>query len=432
MKPQDVTAVVLAGGIGKRFTPFATDKTLFPFMNQSLLERTLHMLVDAGIENIVVATNIHNHRWLTSVKKHLFPDTNIVIHRQANPLGMGDALLALQDKLPRKDVLVTNAGDMVDPQLVPQLLKSIKKQYAVITGMVTPGYQPLGYFVLDGNENVTAIKEKPGADNMPSNVANLVFHYFSDPKKFVTLIAEASESSSEDDIYEQALTELMQQHEIGLYRYRGPWQKLKFGHHVLDMTEHFLRQLSGDMDEPQIHDTAHVADSAVISGPVIIDAHAKVFDHAVIQGPCYIGPDAIIGNHALVRASLVESGAVVGFGSEIARSYVGPQCDLHHAYVGDSVLEAGVHFGFNAHTANLRFDRQPVTVKLINQKQTTNKVKLGALIAKGSEIGANATLMPGVTIGTNSLIHAGAIVYEPLGDDQVLKWRQQTSVEPLG
>lgn len=428
---KNITAVVLAGGVGKRFTPFTSDKTLFPFMGQTLIARTLQMLADAGIAQIMVVTNSVNHYWLSSVKNELFPQIDISLHRQPRPEGMGDALLSLGDQLPTKDILVTNAGDMVDPNLVQDLINQLKDQYALVTGMVTPTYQSLGYFELDQDNNVVGIAEKPGPDKMPSNVANLVFHYFSDPTKFISLIKQASDRQNSDDIYEQALTELMKQHEVKLFRYRGPWQKLKFGHHVLDMTEYFLRTINRKYQSPQIDPTAKVASTAQLNGVVVVDAHAKIFDYAVIQGPCYIGKNSIIGNHALVRSSLIEQDSVVGFGSEIVRSYVGPQSDLHHVYLGDSVLEAGVHFGFNAHTTNLRFDLQPVKVKLPNQEQETDKIKLGALIAKGSEVGANATLMPGITMGSNSLVHAGLQIYQPLADDQVCKSEVKNKVVTL-
>ena len=213
----------------------------------------------------------------------------------------------------------------------------------------------------------------------------------------------------------------MRQHEVSLYRYNGPWQKLKYGHHVLDMTEYFLRNI-----ENQIDPTAQIAKTAVLHGPIQIAARAKILDNAVIQGPAYIGEDVLIGNNALVRNSIVEHNSVIGFSSEIVRSYIGPECDLHHAYVGDSVLENGVHFGYNAHTTNLRFDRQGVTVKLPNnQKLETTKTKLGALVAKGSEVGANTTIMPGITLGANSLVYAASLVYTPVPDDSTLKNRQE-------
>ncbi len=411
----EVTAVVLAGGVGTRFLPYVTDKTIFPFMGQSLLYRTLKMVQNAGLTKVIVATNGANHSWLQSQLGTDFAGLDIQLHRQSQPQGMGDALLSVRDLLPEKDILVMNAGDMVAPHLLAGLLPTVSGKYAVVTGMETQVYQPLGYFELEG-QSVVGIQEKPGADNMPSNVANLVFHYFSDPEKFLSLIEEANQKSQGDDIYEQALTELMRQHDVSLYRYNGPWQKLKFGHHVLDMTEYFLRQI-----ETQIDPSAQIAKTAVIHGPVVIAARAKILDQAIIQGPAYIGEDAMIGNNALIRNSIVEHNSVVGYGSEIVRSYIGPECDLHHAYVGDSVLENGVHFGYNAHTTNLRFDRQPVTVKLPDKKIETSKTKLGALIAKGSEVGANSTLMPGVTMGANSLVFAGSQVYTAIPDDSTMK-----------
>lgn len=413
----DITGVILAGGVGTRFLPFVTDKTLFPFLNESLLHRTIKMLTKNGINKIIIATNGANHAWLQSVINSEFNNAQIILQRQTEPKGMGDALLSVRDLLPDNDILVMNAGDMVAENLLPGLLKKTKDSYAVVTGMVTHSYQPLGYFELEGN-NVIGIQEKPGAENMPSNVANLVFHYFSDPGKFLELITEASEKSSTDDIYEQALTELMRQHEVQLYRYDGPWQKLKFGYHVLDMSEFFLRQLP---DRVQIDPSAYVADSAILNGPVVIGPRARVYDLAVIQGPAYIGEDSIIGNHALIRNSLIERNSVVGYGSEIVRSYIGPECDLHHVYLGDSVLEKGIHFGFNAHVTNLRFDRAFVDLQLVEQRLPTDKTKLGALVAQGAEVGANSTIMPGVTLGANSLVYAGCQVYRPLPDDHTLK-----------
>lgn len=415
-----VTAVVLAGGIGKRFQPFVTDKTLFPFCGQSLIERTLKQLTDAGIRQIIVATNRHNHESIAAVASRF--DADIQLSQQNEPKGMADALLSVRELLPEKDIIVTNAGDMVSDHLLRELLTSINGQYGVITGMVTPTYQPLGYLVLDG-ARVTGIAEKPGADKMPSDVANLVFHYFSQTGEFVNELSAISQTETTDDIYEQALTRLLQRHEFGLYRYEGPWQKLKFGYHVLDMMNFFFADLPNYQ-----HPETHIAETATIRGNVYIEQGARIFDGATIIGPAYIGAKAIVGNNALVRQSMVESEAVIGFGSEVARSYIGHKCDLHHAYVGDSVLEHHVHFGYNAHTANLRFDQKAITLKLPQGKLETDKNKLGALIAAHTEIGVNASILPGIGFGTHALVYPAAVVHEPLGDHQTLKWIQTQEI----
>lgn len=421
-----LTAVVLAGGIGKRFAPFITDKTLFPFMGQSLLERTLQSIAKAGISRAIVATNAYNHDWVEAHAQSI-PGLTLTAHRQAEPNGMSGALLALESVLPEKDIIVMNAGDMVEESLLSGLVKQVSgssQPKVVVTGMDRPDYQPVGYFILNG-ERVTGIAEKPGADNMPSTLVNLVFHYFSSPGEFLDLLNAKQAVSDADDIYEQALSVLMERGDVEVYRYVGKWQKLKFGFHVLDMMNYFLSDL-----EPSIDPTAHVAPTAILNGLVVVAAGAKIFDGAIISGPCYIGPNAVIGNGALVRQSIIESGATVGFGSEVARSYIGENCDLHHAYVGDSVLEKNVHFGFNAHTANYRLDQEPITLKWTTAEYPSDKIKLGACIAAGTEVGVNVSIMPGVAIGKQAVLYPGTVAYEPVGDRMMLKEeRQQTQVE---
>lgn len=422
----NVTAVVLAGGIGKRFVPFLHDKTLFPFMGQSLIERTLSMVAQAGIQNVIVATNRHNHEWLEHDITAKFPHLHFQLLLQPEPNGMGGAMLAVKELLPERDIVVMNAGDMVEPHLLPELLQQSEQYDALLTGLETPEYQPVGYFVLDG-DRVVGIKEKPGAENMPSNLGNLVFHYFSDPHDFVRRIEHAQLASGPeaDDVYEQALNSLMTEKNVGVYRYIGRWQKLKFGFHVLDMVEYLLQDL-----KRSLHPTASIAETAQINGPVTIGANAKILDGAVIQGPCYIGEGVIVGNGTLVRQSIIEAGTTVGFGSEVVRSYVGAGCDLHHAYVGDSVLEAKVHFGYGAHTANYRFDHCPVELKTTRGKFESPKRKLGALIAQCTELGVNVTTLPGVSIGAQSLIYPGVVVHEPVPDKHILKQVQPQELVP--
>ncbi len=422
MEASQVTAVVLAGGIGKRFVPFLHDKTLFPFMGQSLLERTLQMIQKAGIQKVVVATNRYNTAWLAQNAPRFSLD--ISWHEQNNPAGMADALLTLAPHLPEQNIIVMNAGDMVADHLLPELLEQASDHSVVLTGLETPEYQPLGYFSLDGSK-ITGIVEKPGAQNMPSNLANLVFHFFREPKRFLALLesAQAQSTPQADDIYEQALNVLIGQGEVGSYRYVGPWQKLKFGYHVLDMMEFFLR------DMPSFrHESAQIASSAQIHGNVYISENAKILDGAVLSGPCFIGPGVVIGNQALVRQSMVEAGATIGYGSEVVRSYVGAQSDLHHAYVGDSVLESSVHFGYGAHTANFRLDKKAVAVKQLTGPLETSRQKLGALIAQKTEVGVNVSLLPGVTIGANAVIYPGAIVHQPIPDNHVLKFYQEQAL----
>lgn len=76
--------------------------------------------------------------------------------------------------------------------------------------------------------------------------------------------------------------------------------------------------------------------------------------------------------------------------------------------VGNNVMiGAGVHFYVNNH----KFDRRDIP--LIEQGYYPSE---SILIGEGAWIGANSTILPGVEIGVNSVIGAGAIVTKSIPD----------------
>ena len=131
-----------------------------------------------------------------------------------------------------------------------------------------------------------------------------------------------------------------------------------------------------------------------------------------------MGKKVIIGNNALVRDSIIEAGSVIGYSAEIARSYIGPNCWFHANYVGDSILEGNNSFGSGARTANLRLDEKEIV---------PGRIKLGAIVGVNSRVGINASLMPGVKIGSNSFVGPGLILNGELADDQFCYQEQEVN-----
>lgn len=411
--------VILAGGEGKRFAPFVTNKTMFPFFGKPLLLHLLEQLQRVGAQEILIASNHDNDSWLRELN---LAGISLRTKLQPEPLGMADALLQLQSEIGQQPIIVMNAVDVVSDEFFLTLLKQRSSTYALVTGKQEVEYFPGGYLKLEG-DRVTAVIEKPGKGNEPSDLVNLVFHYFSQPQEFLALLAQTQ--SDNDDSYEVALSQLMQDHPVGCVSYTGYWTKLKYPHFALDMTELFLRERLQDY----CHPTAQISPQASLEGPVYIDEGVKIEAGAVVKGPTYLGKNVVVGNHTLIRQSIIEAGSVIGFGSEVARSYVGPDCMLHHNFIGDSVLESEVNPSYGTCTTNLRLDHQPVTLKLESGSVETNRQKLGAIIANGVFLGANCTLLPGVSIGAQAKIYPGTIVHSAVPAQSTLKSYQEQRPE---
>lgn len=403
--------VVLAGGVGVHFEPISIDKTLMPFLGKPYIVHILDILAEIGFEEALISTNKRNHDFISGLS---YPSLSLYTKLQANPLGMGNALINLKDEIANRSIIVINAVDLLNKSLFEAVLDKAKLSYGVIPGIKVDSYFPGGYLKVV-RDKVVDIIEKPPPGSQPSDLINLVCHYFQKPQD---LFLELEKTTHEkDDHYEKSLSRLMQKHPFDFVSYESYWSKLKYSDLVLDVTDIFLRYRL----QKHISPTAQLEKGVHLEGKVYVDEGAKIMSGAVIKGPCYIGKDAVIGNQTLIRSSVIERKAVIGFGSEVVRSYIGPECELHHNFIGDSVLEAKINPSYGTCTANLRLDKSNARLKLLKEVRETGKKKLGAIIAEGVFLGVGSIILPGVTIGRYAKIYPGTIVHKAVPPYSIIK-----------
>ena len=402
--------IILAGGIGKNFQPLTINKTLVPILGKPLLQHIIEIVEQNGFSNAMIVTNPENEKWLETYQPfNITLQTHQVVAR-----GMGPAILDIEREIGDQPILIINAVDLIDPAFFKQIYRATLDSFAFVTGMKVTEHFNGGYLKIDGKKALEVV-EKPEKGQEPSDLVNLVFHYFSDPQSFLNELKSVSQN--EDDMYEKALSQYMKHHQVDVLPYQGYWQKLKYSYNLLDMMDLFLRYHV----KSHVARSAFVSKHAVIEGNVFIDEDAHVDSFAVIKGPAYIGRGAKVGNHAIVRQSVVEESAIVGFGSEVARSYIGPRCMLHQNFIGDSILEEGVNPSWGTTTGNLRLDGKTVSLKLPEKTIPTEKTKLGAVIARGAFFGINCSIMPGITVGSYANIYPNTVLFKPVADREVVK-----------
>lgn len=404
---KEVIVVVLAGGVGKRFQPFVTDKSVFPIFGEPLLVHNLRKLVAVGFSRFVIVTNETNDAAIRALSN---PSIRIETVIQKNSSGMGDAILAAKDVIRNSPILVVNAEDVLEDSLYEQVKNEMKKGESFVTGKKTHEYVDSGYLHVSG-KRVVGIVEKPGKGNEPSNLINLVFHYFPLADGFIEYIGRVA--TTKDDVYEQALNSYMKDHEVSFVSYEGTWLPFKYPWHVLGVSDYFLH------NHLKVGRGKHIdiRNNVSIEGPVFIGNNVRIFENTKIVGPVYIGDNTIIGNNNIIRESFIGNDCVTGFNTDITRSYIGNDCWFHSNYLGDSVLEGNVSLGSGSVLANLRLDEGEISSYVSGARMGTKRSKLGALIAQDVRIGVNASIMPGVKIGTNSFVGAGVILDRDIPED---------------
>lgn len=393
-----LTGLVFAGGEGKRFAPLVTNKVLVPIAGKPLVQRVLESLVSAGLQEVVVVTNAQTEAFIKGLS---YPNVTLKTVLQSQPRGQGDALLLAAPLIGAQPTLVVNATCFAEDRFYEQVVSRTEEGKPFIAAMEREEYFPGGY-VVEQNGRAVSIVEKPGPDARPSRLVNLVFHFFPNLQEVAELVRTAQ--TSRDDQYEQGLARYMVDREVGIEKYSGKWHSMKTPLSVLEISEAVL----STMTNGKVHSNAQIDPSARLIGPVEVADGAQVLAHATVVGPAYIGAGALVGQGVLVRHSVVEHGVQAGYGTEICRSYVGPGCKLHHAYVGDSILEKDVRMAQGSCTANLRFDKQPVLMNAGVEKIASHRLKLGLVAAAGVEFGVLSCSMPGTCAGAGTVVYPQA------------------------
>jgi NDP-sugar pyrophosphorylase family protein len=393
-------AILIFAGKSKRFWPLS-DKSLFPVCGTTLLEEQVRRLTKAGCKEILLVAGPHN---LAEAKK-LLPRLKTVVQKDVD-VGMRGALLSALPHCKEQPVLIVSANDLIDASAFKSLIqksKSLQKGGLLLARKVS-SYFPGGYLSVTGSR-ITSIVEKPLQGKEPSNLVNIVAHVHTSPAELLAALKQVK--PTKDDGYEIALQKLLQTHAYHAVPYEGSWQPVKYPWHLLGILEALL---PSSASKPIIHKTARVHDTAVIEGPVIIGPHVKVFAHASIMGPCVIGEGTIVANNALVRGSSIGKNCVIGYNTEVARSILGNDVWTHSSYLGDSLLGNNISLGAGTTTGNLRLDEKEMVSVVQGKNVSTERTKLGAVIADNCRTGIHTCFAPGVKIGRGSLINSTTLV----------------------
>lgn len=139
----------------------------------------------------------------------------------------------------------------------------------------------------------------------------------------------------------------------------------------------------------------------------------NIFNHkTAIHKTAIIDPNSVIGEGTKIWAfSHISKGAIIGENCVIGEGvHIGPNVKIgdnckiqNHSLLYEGVtLEDNVFLGPNTITTNDLYPKAQGEWDRINFRKT--------LFKKGCAIGANSTIICGVTIGENVLIGAGSVV----------------------
>lgn len=185
-----------------------------------------------------------------------------------------------------------------------------------------------------------------------------------------------------------------------------------------------------------------MSETSIIHANVVLGPNHRVDDFVIIgvkprdseqkEVETLIGPHAIIGSHTVIYAGnriganfRTGHSVVIREWNEIGDDVsIGTHSNVeHHVKIGNrvrihsnvfvpeySILEDDAWVGPHVVLTNALYPRSPDAKANLR----------GPRLMTGSKVGANATLLPGVTIGRNALVGAGSVVVRDVPDDKVV------------
>jgi NDP-sugar pyrophosphorylase family protein len=158
----DVTAAILAGGLGTRLRPAIADmpKVLARVRGKAFIEYLLAQLVDAGIRDVVICS-AYKAEMLEEYIGERYKTLNISFSKEDEPLGTGGALRRALSSLKSAVVLVMNGDSYIDVDIAEYAeWFSLQNSDAAVVLTQVPDTSRYGSVVLDKDAKIRAFKEK--------------------------------------------------------------------------------------------------------------------------------------------------------------------------------------------------------------------------------------------------------------------------------
>lgn len=400
--------VILAAGRGKRLRPLTETrpKVLLPILGQPIIYRHIDLMKKLDIREIVIVVSYLKEQ-IVEVAKNIANDVGVEVDfiDQGEELGTGHAIRAVLKRY--EDDAVVSYGDLYIEcnELARLLLEAIKHKDNYVVGVDVEDVSRYGKLVVDG-DRVVDIVEKPSGGGrglvnagiyvIKRETLKLAEEIAISPRKEYELTDIISIANRKGYTFRLIKIDDVYWRDIGY-----PWDLLEAV--KLELSRIRLKIIKGDVD----HNT-------IIKGNVIVDEGATIKGATYIEGPVYVGRNSTVGPNSYLRPyTSIEKQCHIGFSVEMKESVVFEKTHIAHlAYVGDSIIGENVNLGAGTLIANLRFNGKAVKVNIDGTRIDTGRRKMGAIVGGYVKTGVNVSIMPGVKIGSHSIIYPGVTVYK--------------------
>lgn len=420
-------AVVLAAGEGTRMWPLAVNKPkhLLPVGTQPLIGHIMQALKECSVNEVFTVVGYRKDQIQSAIGNGDRYGLRVQYLDQPQRTGTASALKVASEALGEEPFLAVYGDLWLNSNAIGEVLEKAKTCPRVMGVVEVSDPTDYGVIQLEG-DRIVRIREKPKGSRGAKGWVNTgiyvldaeVFRAIGDTR--LSKRAEYEVTSSLQQLLDQGL-------EVrAAMIYKEDWMDVGRPWDLLEANERSLAHLSSRVK-------GTVEQGAVIRGPVYVEEESVIRPGCLIEGPAYIGKGCVVGPNSRIRPSTsLQDRVMVGTSCEVKNSIIMSGSRIPHmSYVGDSILGEGCNLGAGTITANIRFDEQPVQMRVKGRLVNTGRKKLGAIIGDSVQTGINVSLLPGVRVGSGSWIGPGTVVSRDIQSGQSVLMKQTLTTKPM-
>ncbi len=225
---KNVTGIILAAGRGTRMNSTDKNKVALEVKGEPMLIRTIRILREAGVGNIVVVVGF--------AKESVLPllDDNVIIAEQKEQLGTGHAVMSALPYVPEgtEDILIVYGDDsfLHSPQTFQNLYDTHISHDAKISFITMQMDNPTGFgrIIRDDNDNVIGIVEEKNATEEQKQIKEINLGCYVINKKYLEdNISDIHKNPVTGEYYITDIIDIIAHHKGKIAAYRltdGKWR----------------------------------------------------------------------------------------------------------------------------------------------------------------------------------------------------------------
>jgi UDP-N-acetylglucosamine diphosphorylase / glucose-1-phosphate thymidylyltransferase / UDP-N-acetylgalactosamine diphosphorylase / glucosamine-1-phosphate N-acetyltransferase / galactosamine-1-phosphate N-acetyltransferase len=438
-------AIILAAGKGSKMWPYNVirPKCMLPVGNEPLLVHQVRVLRELGITQIRVAA----HHKIEKIQHYFRNDPSLDIQDVGLTKGTAETLLKGLEGISDEQVIVLYGDILYKENDLKRLLKCTEPA-ALVGKFKESGKNHIGC-LLDGEEE--NVKEILGHSREKTTHQFLGFAF---PLAWKSKLGNSAAYFPRVDVgvmppeevyLEAVLSDLVEDGErLRAVQATGHWLDLDKPWHLLEANYEQAKINCQELKANQLEEGAHIDKSAHLGGFVRLGKNSSIGRNVIVEDNLWVGDNTHVDAGAFIKGkNCIGDNCQIGYGCYIEKgSVVGNRCKVLHGAELSGVLLDNVYLyhymeiagivgentdiGAGTVCGTLRFDDSFQTQQVKGRKENLKSQELAnaCYIGDHCRTGINSILLPGVKLGTGSIVGPGVMLSEDLEDEKLLLLQQ--------